>query len=337
MLIGGVRYTLQAKGRGIPVPRGQTTPADAIPKQPTSRPPTIRSFSSRATTSRRPASRATTAATTIEIDDTIRIRLTKITESATITLAEDSTINGIKTSGNIFFSKEGNECIATSGQSKIASGLLRITPSDGISTIASIEKSYNRYRGILECRIHDGTFLLINELPLEQYMAGLAEEPDTEPWEKQRAFGIAARTYAAYYMQEKHRKFPGKPYDGSDSPAEFQVYGGVSFEDKNPRWLNAAKDTAHQVLAVDGVIIRPPYFSVSNGRTLSPSEIGWNSFPFAEVFASKPDPWCEGMTQRGHGVGMSGCGAEAQANDGKTAEEILGYYYPGTDIAEIGR
>jgi len=42
-------------------------------------------------------------------------------------------------------------------------------------------KAQNRYRGILECRIVDGTLTLINELPLEEYMAGLAEEPDTEP------------------------------------------------------------------------------------------------------------------------------------------------------------
>jgi len=29
---------------------------------------------------------------------------------------------------------------------------------------------------------------------------------------------------------------------------------------------------------------------------------------------------------------MSGCGAEVLANRGKSAEEILAYYYPGTTI-----
>jgi SpoIID/LytB domain protein len=38
------------------------------------------------------------------------------------------------------------------------------------------------------------------------------------------------------------------------------------------------------------------------------------------------------MTLNGHGVGMSGCGAEGQANDGKTGEQILSYYYPGAVI-----
>lgn len=191
------------------------------------------------------------------------------------------------------------------------------------------------YRGTVTCSMIDGDPTLINTVTLEDYLLGLSEEPDTEPYEKQRAFAIAARTYAAHYMGDTYRKFPGKPYDGSDSPAIFQKYTGKSFEQKNPRWLDAVKDTAHLVLMKDNRIIRPPYFSSDDGRTKSPAEIGWKSFPFAEIFTSKPDPWCEGMENRGHGVGMSGCGAEGQANDGKTGEEILEYYYPGTVLTSL--
>ena len=161
------------------------------------------------------------------------------------------------------------------------------------------------------------------------------EEPDTEPYEKQRAFAIAARTYAAHYMGDTYRKFPGKPYDGSDSPAIFQKYTGKAFEKNNPRWLDAVAATAHQVLTINDEIIRPPYFSSDDGRTRSPSEVGWKSFPFIDIFTSKPDPWCDGMENRGHGVGMSGCGAEGQANEGKTGEEILEYYYPGTTLRSL--
>lgn len=82
----------------------------------------------------------------------------------------------------------------------------------------------------------------------------------------------------------------------------------------------------------NNTIIKPPYFSSDDGRTRTPAEAGWKTFPFAEIFTSKPDPWCNGMTLRGHGVGMSGCGAEGQANEGKTGEEILKYYYPGTEL-----
>ena len=37
----------------------------------------------------------------------------------------------------------------------------------------------------------------------------------------------------------------------------------------------------------------------------------------------------------GHGVGMCQCGAEGMARQGKTAKEILSYYYPGSKISTI--
>lgn len=178
----------------------------------------------------------------------------------------------------------------------------------------------------------DGKPALINELPMESYVAGLIEEPDTEPYEKQRAFAIAARTYATFYLHPTQRKFPGKPYDGSDDPAVFQAYGGYDAEMKNPQWVRAVADTAGSLLTYHGEVIKPPYFSSDDGRTRSPQEAGWKNFPFADIFTSKDDHWCSGMALRGHGVGMSGCGAEMQAHEGKTAEQILQYYYPGTII-----
>lgn len=190
-----------------------------------------------------------------------------------------------------------------------------------------------RYRGVIECRVYGDNVILINELGLEDYMRGLAEEPDTEPYQKQRAFAIAARTYALYYMDPLHRKFPGAPYDGSDSPATFQAYAGHGFEENNDEWSRAVRHTDGLVLRYKGELIKAPYFSSDDGRTRSPAEAGWKDFPFAEIFASKSDPWCAGLPMAGHGVGMSGCGAKAQANEGKSAEEILQYYYPGTTVS----
>jgi peptidoglycan hydrolase-like amidase len=135
-------------------------------------------------------------------------------------------------------------------------------------------------------------------------------------------------------MQDGSRKFPGKPYDGSDDPAVFQAYAGIGYSANNPEWIRAVKATANQVLSYNSALIRPPYFSADDGRTRSPSEVGWASFPNAEIFVSKPDPWCKGQTMRGHGVGMSGCGAYGQAKEGRSAEQILQYYYPGARITE---
>jgi stage II sporulation protein D len=51
-------------------------------------------------------------------------------------------------------------------------------------------------------------------------------------------------------------------------------------------------------------------------------------------------PWADGwafLSGRGwgHGVGMCQCGAEGMARLGKTAQEILQHYYPGSEIANI--
>lgn len=224
--------------------------------------------------------------------------------------------------------------------SSVSSPLIRIRLSTRETGAAScnaydLAALGNQYRGDVTCTVVSGRAALINEVDLEEYIAGLSEEPDTEPYEKQRAFAIAARSYAAYYLDGANRKFPGMPYDGDDSPARFQAYAGLTAERANPRWVRAAKSTAGQVLTVNGEIIKAAYFSSDDGRTRTPVENGWKNFPFEEVFASKADPWCKGLPMAGHGVGMSGCGAEGQANEGKTAEQILQYYYPGTVIEEL--
>lgn len=209
---------------------------------------------------------------------------------------------------------------------------VRISTKNDIVSVSGYFASTRSFLGKIECLIIDGQLSLINALPIEDYLLGLAEEPDTEPYEKQRAFAIAARTYALYYTDPAHRKFPGKPYDGDDSAATFQAYHGKDFERGNPEWLRAVRDTAGKVITYKGAVIRAPYFSTDAGRTRSPEEAGWKDFPFSEIFAPKDDPWCAGMKLAGHGVGMSGCGAGGQAREGKTAEEILRYYYPETEI-----
>ena len=39
----------------------------------------------------------------------------------------------------------------------------------------------------------------------------------------------------------------------------------------------------------------------------------------------------------GHGVGMSQYGAYGQAQAGRTYDQILGHYYPGTELGKAGR
>lgn len=320
---GDAVFTLSVRGRSATArQRTSATPVTSARTASSARPVITRSSSSRPTVSRASSSKASVTTSS----PSIRVRLSHAENDASVTLSN----------GDIFsLGNDGSQCVAMQGGKPYKQGTVRLGTLDGNFTVSTWKTSYNRFRGILECRVIDGQLALINELPLDDYMAGISEEPDTEPYEKQRAFAIAARTYAAWYMDPDHRKFPGMPYDGSDSPAIFQKYSGMNYEGQHPSWIKAVDDTHNVVIKKDGQVIKPPYFSSDDGRTRSPAEAGWKNFPFADVFASKSDPWCKGMTLRGHGVGMSGCGAEAQANEGKTAEEILKYYYPGTTLGSL--
>ncbi len=320
--VGDVTFRIQTSGRRV---RTRSTIGDYT-TYPTISSASSSSVSSVSSTTRRPSQPSAVG---------IRIRLHDTQPDAQQIVLSSTTateVNGLPMGTAITLTRSADRCSASGGGKQVTSSAVRVDPGDGVTIVTSWARGYKRFRGVLECRVIDGALVLINELPLDTYLAGLGEEPDTEPYEKQRAFAIAARTYAAFYMDPAHRKFPGKPYDGSDLPSEFQVYSGVGFELDNPAWLRAVRSTAGQILTVNGDAIKPPYFSSDDGRTRSPAEAGWNNFPHAEVFASKPDPWCEGMELRGHGVGMSGCGSEAQANEGKTGEQILQYYYPGARI-----
>ncbi len=340
LTLAGMTYRLTAGGRRTREPATINTNrriSRATPVIMTDTSDGITKRTSSSAGSSRSSHPANTAARTPASNPTIRIRLgyQADTQNASIAVPDGSVANGAAAGSEVFVRANGDACEAWMGGALRASGVIRIDPGAGISTIASWNRPMNKFRGVLECRILDKQLVLINELPLEDYMAGLGEEPDTEPYEKQRAFAAAARTYAAWYLSADNRKFPGMPYDGSDAPSQFQKYSGYAFETANPNWVKAVKNTAGLVLKYNGSLIKPPYFSSDDGRTRSPAEAGLGAnFPFASVFQSKPDPWCNGMKLAGHGVGMSGCGAEGQANEGKTAEEILQYYYPGTVLKD---
>lgn len=357
MDIGGIHFTLSVSGRRtrsgeytnpfsgnnamivVPTsaPRSTAVVARVRPQSRVSSTPVpSSSMSSSASSSYSWSTVVPTASS--NVSKTIRIRLSA-NAGPSLALSDKGIVNGASyPAGTTFdFFPRGTECeLRSRGERVMSAPIVRLASSvSGIVTVSGIAGKTRSYRGTIECRVINGTLALINELPIEDYMAGLAEEPDSEPYEKQRAFAIAARTYAAWYTDPANRKFPGMPYDGSDDPAIFQVYTGVGFTAENPNWLRAATSTQGEVLMVGGKLIKPPYFSSDDGRTRSPAEAGWKNFPFAEVFASKPDPWCAGMTLRGHGVGMSGCGAKAQALEGKSGEQILQYYYPGTLLGRL--
>ena len=65
------------------------------------------------------------------------------------------------------------------------------------------------------------------------------------------------------------RKFEGAYYDGSDNPDEFQRYLGRGLELRTPLVSQIVAETKDQVITYEGKLIKPWYFSSSDGRTRS--------------------------------------------------------------------
>lgn len=283
-------------------------------------------------------------------DSPIRIRLSYNAEESSVTAnSAFAVVNG---NGNALFQVDGGSPVLL----KKSGDKIQITVADVIRTVDAVRLvpagagiiqlqtwerrpawnqslNDNEFRGTLEVRLVDGAMAYINELPLEDYMKGLAEVSNSTLLEKQKAIAVLARTYARFYLKPENRKFPGKPYDGSDDPAVFQRYLGYGVEKRSPNFVAAVALTENEVVTYRGTLVKTPYFSQSDGRTKSAEEVwGWTDTPYLKAV---PDPWCEGKTQEGHGVGLSGCGADAQAAEGKTYDDIIKYYYQGVEVEEL--
>lgn len=227
------------------------------------------------------------------------------------------------------------------GNHEVSTPTVRFSPkTEGIIEIANMERrpswnknlNDNKFRGTIELQMINNKVVYINELSLEDYVKGIAEVSNSTHFEKQKTIAVLARTYARHYMDENFRKFPGMPYDGSDDPNIFQRYLGYGVESRSPNFKGAVEVTKDEVVTYKGQLVKTPYFNQSDGRTKSAKEMwGWTDTPY---LISVPDPYCEGKVLKGHGVGLSGYGSEMAANNGKTYDEIIKYYYTGVEIEE---
>lgn len=186
--------------------------------------------------------------------------------------------------------------------------------------------------------------MVINELPLEDYLKWIAEVSNGDNEEKIKTILTAARSYAYFYSKKENRKFPGTSYDGSDNPDEFQKYLGYGYEKRSPISTHLVDTTNGQIITYEGQSIKPWYFSESNGQTLSAKQYCENrvkngTLPASTVCKDIPylqsvtDPGGVGHTQKWHGVGISGIGATYLARDmGFKYDQIIEYYLDGVKI-----
>ncbi len=190
--------------------------------------------------------------------------------------------------------------------------------------------NFNKFRGDLAVHYMraTGNLWVLEELPLEDYLRGLAETSNGSHYEYQKALVTAARTYALYVLSigGKHQS----EYHDVNTTAGDQVYKGYVSELVRPNVVRAVEETRGSMVTHDGELVVTPYFSRSDGRTRAWTEVwGGSTRPW---LVSVPAPYDQGKTLWGHGVGMSASDALGRAEDGATWTQILQYYYTGTQI-----
>ena len=151
-----------------------------------------------------------------------------------------------------------------------------------------------RYGGAIEVgKDHDGRLFLIADLPLEEYVKGIAEVPRTWPMEALKAQAVAARSYALAHLRYPDETGERLGYQLCATEA-CQVYRGSSVSNGpyGERWREAVEATAGQVLLYDGRPADTLYSSTSNGRTLGNEE----------VFAADPLPYLRPVEENDDGA-----------------------------------
>ncbi len=195
----------------------------------------------------------------------------------------------------------------------------------------------NLFRGKIVVRNDDGKLLLVNELPIEDYLKWLGEVSNTDLPEKIKTIIVSARSYAYYYMDKTHRKYGTLLYDGLDDPDSFQKYLGYGYEMRSPNVSQYTEETRGMIVRYDKEPIKVWYSSSTDGRTLSYLEYCQNTqsmnctdIPYLQ---SVEDPGSVWKVRNGHWVGISWIWATYFATQGWDYKKIIQYYLKWVEIS----
>lgn len=144
-------------------------------------------------------------------------------------------------------------------------GRMEIHPEvqSGRIEVISQQRAYGTpvYRGTIEIADTDQGMVLINELPLEEYLYSVvpSEMPASYPMEALKAQAICARTYGYRYLTQ-----PGYGSIGAhvDDSVSYQVYNNIA---ENVNSTRAVKETTGIVLYYGQEPVNVYYYSTSCG------------------------------------------------------------------------
>jgi len=212
---------------------------------------------------------AATAGSAALRPETIRVALMKGTESVSISgtglLVTDGSGMPLRLEMPLDV-KRGRDGMTVNGRH--VQGLV-------ISAPVRVAVNGKGYRGLLEVSAADRGLLVIDELPLEEYLVGLinCEISSAWPMEAVKAQAVIARSYALYQKAARRNA----PYQLESSVLD-QVYEGCDIEDS--RAARGVQETAGEVLTYDGKVIQAFYHANCGGHTESSKNVWGVSLPY---------------------------------------------------------
>ena len=167
----------------------------------------------------------------------------------------------------------GTVITVKNGDDILSEGRLTVKTSseNGKIQLLSIERSNGNpeYRGHMEIAPSENGLLVVNEVPLEEYLYAVipSEMPSSYGIEALKSQAICARSYAYNHLLDNSLKEYGAHVDDSVS---YQVYNNI---EENEETILAVKDTYGKVMTYEDLVINAYYFSTSSGHTASVGEV----------------------------------------------------------------
>lgn len=151
---------------------------------------------------------------------------------------------------------------------RFQSGVVTVKNSgNGKVKITSLNRGcgHPSYRGTLYLYPTAEGIVIVNELPVEQYLYGVvpSEMPSSCEMEALKAQAVCARSFACMHLDS----YAYEDYQANmDDSTSFQVYANSSYAKSANQ---AVKETKGQMIWYEGGIIQAYYYSTSCGRTAS--------------------------------------------------------------------
>ncbi len=161
----------------------------------------------------------------------------------------------------------------------VSRGPVKFAPEDGFIYVDD-----RSYRGVVEVASTGGRLMVVDELPMEDYLVGVINSEISSSWpvEAVKAQAVVARTYASFQRSKRAGEFYHL-----EGGVLGQAYDGASGEDSAA--TDAVRKTRSEVLTYDHEIALTVYHANAGGRTESSREVWQKDYPYLRSVESRYD------------------------------------------------